>query len=209
MKHLYFKTVPGETIRIILLLLVILFPAILGFSQTLTSMTISAVGDMFVIQKNNFDTAQLHGYTNPEKIDKAEKSKWIAATLAEMKKVKKLDSTQTITMRKIDLEDNFLMSFRVRGSGFISFEDGDWIYLVSHSEHNSEQVGDLTLAIDNHGEIFINDGHVCGGIINFMTKRKIQVKEASHFFGNFISDTDDRGWISLSHEYITTSFTSK
>jgi hypothetical protein len=68
---------------------------------------------------------------------------------------------------------------------------------------------DLTLAIDNHGKIYLNEGHICGGIIHFIINDKIAVKAASDFIQHFISDTDDRGWKSLNKECIKTSFTSK
>jgi hypothetical protein len=65
----------------------------------------------------------------------------------------------------------------------------NWTCLSSHSKHNSEQAGDLTPAIDNHGDVFINEGYVSGGTICFMTNEKIEMDEHGHFFENCISKT--------------------
>jgi hypothetical protein len=67
-------------------------------------------------------------------------------------------------------------------------------------------VGDLTLAIDNHGKIYLNEGHICGGIIHFIINDKIAVKAASDFIQHFISDTDDQYWRRLDREKSTLLF---
>ena len=47
--------------------------------------------------------------------------------------------------------------------GLIRFSDGGWAYIVSHSKHDENQeIGDITLAYDNNGNIYSNHSHICG-----------------------------------------------
>ena len=42
--------------------------------------------------------------------------------------------------------------------------------------------------------VFVNAGHVCGGIVHFETKDVILSADADDFFSRFHSDTDDERW---------------
>ena len=65
--------------------------------------------------------------------------------------------------------------------------NNDWVYIVivctwHFDEENNAP--DLTLAIDNKGNLWRNDGHVCGGI-RFKCKNKKEPISAEDFFSRF------------------------
>lgn len=75
----------------------------------------------------------------------------------------------------------------IRDKTAIKCEDGSWIYFLVHSSHENKlgekyQIGDVTLAIDNHGYIYANYNHVCG-VLNFRRKGPNDYyKNSSDFF---------------------------
>jgi len=122
------------------------------------------------------------------------KLQWIEQTAASMASMRPEMCTNVIEPSIRKLGDYYRLSYRLKGSGCIRFDNGDWIFLVSNSEHFDKEVGDVTLAIDNSKRIFINDGHVCGGIVNFIVDGKTALDSAEAFFQHTVSDTDDIKW---------------
>jgi hypothetical protein len=58
------------------------------------------------------------------------------------------------------------------GNGRIVFEDKSWVLIVSHSIHQEDGLGDLTLVRASAGKYYVNKGHVCNKLI-LETKEKI------------------------------------
>ena len=62
------------------------------------------------------------------------------------------------------------LKYQIQGnSGLIRFSNAGWVFIVSHSSHAEEfdptdKVGDISIAIDNEGNLYKNAAHVCGGI---------------------------------------------
>lgn len=86
-------------------------------------------------------------------------------------------------------------SYRLLKSGCITFDDGVTIFLQSFSSHDDNTHLDLTIALDSNGRVFLNRGHVCGGIINFITNNKLDITGVDDFFRDYVSDTDDQPWV--------------
>jgi hypothetical protein len=167
-----------------------------------------AASKIYAFQNRFAANATVHAHVNPLAINQVERENWIHTTIENLQNIQAPQNETSIETNITDIEDFFQISYRLQGSGYIHFDNGDWIYLVSTSSHDTEQVGDLTLAIDNHGKIYLNEGHICGGIIHFIINDKIAVKAASDFIQHFISDTDDIGWKNL-YTNNTTSIVSR
>jgi hypothetical protein len=146
-----------------------------------------------------FYTAVTSAMHHAAEVNMLKRQQWMDATIKSLTAYQNSSMTQGITATEIETDDIYRMSYRVNGQGLIEFNDGSWVYIISNSMHNNDGVGDLTLAIDNQGNTYINEGHVCGGIIHFEIKVKTSVTSSHHFFKYFKSDTDDQGWLSLKH----------
>jgi len=83
--------------------------------------------------------------------------------------------------------------------GNVTCENGDIIRIVLHSSHTDKEIGDISVAIDTQMRIFVNAGHVCGGIVHFEAKDVLLAKDADDFFSRFVSDTDDKRWQRLKY----------
>ncbi|NLB54620.1 MAG: hypothetical protein GX811_02425 [Lentisphaerae bacterium] len=58
------------------------------------------------------------------------------------------------------------------GDGRIVFADKTWVLIVSHSIHQEDELGDLTLVRASDGKYYVNKGHVCDKLI-LETKEEI------------------------------------
>lgn len=95
------------------------------------------------------------------------------------------------------IENMRILSIRVQGNVFVPVGRRNWIYMFSVSSHDSPQTGDMTLAIDQQKRIYLNEGHVCGGIIHFETSKLRSIKRSRQFFRHFVSDVDQVAWIRI------------
>jgi len=79
---------------------------------------------------------------------------------------------------------SWVMSYYVKDEGLLRIDDKEWVYIVTHSSHAGEYIGDISLAIDNRGQLYENAGHVCGGI-DFGSKSAEAAKTSDDFFHRF------------------------
>jgi hypothetical protein len=105
--------------------------------------------------------------------------------------------TPILELKETDIDQSIKKSIRISGEGFLQLNETNWIYFISSSSHSDASIGDMTLAIDQLGNIYQNDGHVCGGIVHFQTFERSKIKNSAQFFQLFKSDTDDIGWSKL------------
>lgn len=126
-----------------------------------------------------------------------EKEKWLTEAKSQIKNFGPEKCSLTLKPSITEVEGFYQQSYRLHESGCIFFENGDWIFFVSHSSHSNAEVGDITLAMDSHKQFYKNEGHVCGGLIHFITQQKTELKSAAQFFELFVSDTDNKIWEKL------------
>lgn len=119
---------------------------------------------------------------------------WIDSVLNTFDKKQVNEDLKLIKLKSRQVGDVILLSCKVKGEGILNLNAKEWIYFISNSNHNNPGVGDITIAIDRKGKAYINEGHVCGGIINFITKEIRELNHVKEFFRYFVSDTDDKIW---------------
>ena len=131
-----------------------------------------------------------------QEIVETQRKRWIKKSVRQLKSdFSAMSCENPIEPRVVDIEGLYLKAYRLNGpEGCIYFPNGDYIYLLAHSSHNDPKIGDVTLAIDRHKQIFINTGHVCGGIINFYIDTESEIISSQDFFELFMSDCDDCKW---------------
>jgi hypothetical protein len=129
-------------------------------------------------------------------INQRKRDRWVSKTVKHLKKSDVNAINHVIEPHLVELEQFYQLSYRLMGEGLIHFEDG-WAYLVSHSFHDNPKIGDITIGIDHTGQIYVSYGHVCGGIIHFITNKAVDVISPSDFFNHFTSDTDGMPWVQI------------
>jgi len=143
-----------------------------------------------------FVYAQHHCKAN---IDSVKQHEWIKQTASTMYNLKPGDFPK-IEPGIQESGDFYMISYKLKSQGSIRLSSGAYIFLMSNSSHENPVVGYITVAIDNKNNIFVNYGHVCGGIINFECNKKILLKSSTDFFDNFTDDTGGTKWVQFNME---------
>ncbi len=128
-------------------------------------------------------------------IDKLRQYEWIKKQADTLKYV--VQTKQKINISEpniINLDDLKSISYRTMGLTAIRCKNKETVFISSHSSHMDHSIGDITVAIDYRKNIYINKGHICGGIINFKRLKPRIAESAIKFFKEFYSDTDDEKW---------------
>jgi hypothetical protein len=127
-------------------------------------------------------------------INLKKQQRWIEKTSKYLKSHKQKLNFPIMEFSELVHEDFYLLRTHLIKKGKIEFADGGYLLIMTHSNHENPSIGDVSIAMDEHNNYFINEGHICGDIINFVTKSKIKDVTSSKFITNFFSDTDDRKW---------------
>lgn len=127
---------------------------------------------------------------------------WITQTKSTLLAIDPSEYTDTTRYFTWDNEGQIAHRYFFRKSGILKFSSGDWIYVVLHSGHddpsgsNAEAIGDLSLAIDQDGNFYYNQGHICGEIgFEALSDKKINTSKG--FFKHFKDDQDGSSWFPL------------
>ncbi len=128
---------------------------------------------------------------------------WIEAMVREMRGQEVFCSDCRIAEPAINDAAGFeRISYRLRDHVQLAFSNGSKVEVRCHSSHQDPEVGDVTLAMDTEGLVFVNFSHICGGIVQFYDSnfsgepggKPVLPKDAGTFFSKYLCDTDDAGW---------------
>lgn len=91
---------------------------------------------------------------------------WKRQTISYLKTISPAHSPQTAKIRSRPEANIF--EYEIEDEGLIKISATEWIYLKAHSADKDRpgqpKIGDMVLAIDQDGNLYQNDGHVCGGV---------------------------------------------
>jgi hypothetical protein len=119
---------------------------------------------------------------------------WVQSALNQLPYFKADTTIRGLQLEEISYDDYFRLKVRVIGTGLLDLPGKNRIYILPTSSHDLPEVGDISLAMDRHGRMYQNNGHVCGWIITFETGKIKKVKSSRQFFRYFVSDTDGEQW---------------
>jgi hypothetical protein len=134
---------------------------------------------------------ELHG--KKAVVDDKKRNEWISKTVDSLM-LKNESDFPCLVINELVHEDFYQASYRLIKKGMIKFEDGSYVKMVSTSAHATTEIGDITLAVNERGDVYVNQGHICGTIIHFNTHQKGLTRTAATFLRDFSSDTDDEQW---------------
>lgn len=86
------------------------------------------------------------------------------------------------------------LSYRLLKEGFIRLGASNWVFIILHSGHANDDVGDAVVAVDQDRRVFQHAAHVCGDIVHFISTNASPPVESSAFFRDFVDDVDGRPW---------------
>jgi hypothetical protein len=123
--------------------------------------------------------------------------RWIDKTSKYLAEKKHKLNFPILELSDLEHEDFYLLRTRLIKKGKMEFADGGFLFFMSHSNHENPAIGDLTIAMDEKNNFYINEGHICGDIIHFVTHKKMNDLLSSDFISQFFSDTDQKKWKEL------------
>jgi hypothetical protein len=129
------------------------------------------------------------------KADKTRQKEWIEAVLESRHQTEMM--AEEIFPSVSDAKGYEKVNYRVAGPSKIIMGNKDTLFITIHSSHYDPEIGDISLAWCRRGGIYVNFGHICGNLINFMNNNTKLPKSARIFLRDFRSDTDDERWNTL------------
>lgn len=139
----------------------------------------------------------LSQHANHSLIDESKRKARIEEVIAELRDYSPDETTESLSFQEKIIENGHKYSVRIIEKGFVRLSNTEWVYFISESSHKNPEVGDITLAIDSHGCVFKNYGHVCGGIVHFESYTSGIPQKSHAFFENYECDTDESKWMKL------------
>jgi hypothetical protein len=119
---------------------------------------------------------------NDRQISHRERNKWIKMKVWEMNSTMWDNEMELAEFTSIDTDDIKLTRVRIKSCNKLSFENLDTILICSHSVHENPLVGDVSIPLLNRNKVYVNYGHVCGGLINFENPTSQQPQNGADFF---------------------------
>jgi hypothetical protein len=93
------------------------------------------------------------------------RARWIAKTMDQLAEIRRTPPTEFKNPERALPTGGWQL--RVR-RGAVRVGEKGWVYIITHSMHHdgllSPTIGDLSLAVDNDGNYYFCDDHVCGGV---------------------------------------------
>ncbi|CAN5798282.1 hypothetical protein BH23THE1_BH23THE1_36120 [soil metagenome] len=135
-----------------------------------------------------------HEINDLHTLSRRARKKWINNKVREMKSAtwdKNLEFAEFISISTDDIKLN---KVRISACNKLSFDNKDTILICTHSIHENPLIGDVSIALLNRKKVYVNFGHVCGGLIHFESPRIPNPENGAQFFSQYVSDTDELKW---------------
>jgi hypothetical protein len=120
-------------------------------------------------------------------INLKKRSSWIEEAIQELSSLSTDSNAETIIFQTIDLEDYQKTYIRVQQPGNIKFINGSSASIMLHSVHEDPEIGDVSLLVSGD-KIFVNYGHICGGIVRFCSMDLNAPQGIQDFTSRFLSE---------------------
>lgn len=156
-----------------------------------------------VVQSPRWGMRSQHSVHSTVKRDTLQSRAWIEGFIHERRTQSDWnDSFQLVEAVVNDAPGFERVSYRLHDKVKLHFPDGSKVIVRCHSAHLNGEVGDVVVAMDNEGRVYVNFSHICGGMIRFYDSAvsidgegKVEMPlDSDTFFRKFRCDTDDEGW---------------
>jgi len=97
--------------------------------------------------------------------DNMDREKWKSEAIAYLQRISPTNTPKMAEIRIVGR--SYILRYEMEDEGLIRLGTNGWVYLKMHSsdDEDNTDIGDIVLAIDQDGNLYQNNGHVCGGII--------------------------------------------
>ena len=132
--------------------------------------------------------------SHKSKVDTYKRDKWIKETSLILEDFNPDKAEKIVKLKTRDFESQIHQSYRIVREGYIKMDKKEWVYIILHSSHDKDGIGDVAMAINQDGITYIHHGHICGGIVHYETVASELYTKSANFFKYFVDDTEGLGW---------------
>ncbi len=149
------------------------------------------------IKSTNFD----HASVLNQYVEASRRKEWVEAATRQLLEEINHSNYPEIKLEKYVSEEHqyFKKYVKINENSPVKlqFSDGSYLIFRKHSVYEDYTVGDITIAMNDRGILYKNEGHICGGTISFVEYNKMEISSSYDFIRHFKSDTDSKGWVIL------------
>lgn len=126
---------------------------------------------------------------------------WITNAAAYLKTVKLEPPAKSVEIYDLKHFERNQLACSLTVECFVQINSTNWIIFLLHSAHSNPEVGDIILAMDQHGDFYHCDAHVCSGSASLRSDDLVMPISSADFFARFRSrGSDDGRWTKLNLE---------
>lgn len=134
-----------------------------------------------------------NAHLSPESIDSTKRIAWIEHSIDSL-----LRNFSNIDLKKVEIyqrqrEEQLYLTCRIINAGYIT-AGIDTCYLFLFSSHQNPAVGDVIIAISDKRKVYVNNGHVCGGIVHFQSFKISKPSSFQEFIAHFSPEISPSIW---------------
>ncbi|MBC7886101.1 MAG: hypothetical protein H7X99_11545 [Saprospiraceae bacterium] len=130
----------------------------------------------------------------PNVINQQKRTEWIISRALMMKMNQDNNAESFIKPTFIQMPDYSVIDFRIQEGSKVICSNKEVIRFSVHSSHEDAEIGDVSVGMDMDDNLYVNYGHVCGGMVHFESFSSKHPESAEAFFTTFVSNTDDEKW---------------
>lgn len=130
-----------------------------------------------------------------------ERHQWVEQMVKGMNEINPLHVEARTEMKRAEEESSLLYYFDLKKASIVQISPDQWVYLLMHSGHDNEHIGDLTLGRDQDGNVYYHLGHVCGEI-SFEARTNDPILTSKEFFESFVDSAEDLPWEPLPENHM-------
>ncbi|WP_181039960.1 hypothetical protein [Aureitalea marina] len=128
-----------------------------------------------------------------------ERNEWISQTVSKLEAIDPELITSSVNLLTRPDDGEFYNTIDLTKDSLIKLPSGDWIYVIIHSGHDNKLIGDLSIARDQSGQVYFNQGHVCGEI-RYKAHTQSPITSSEEFFLHLKDSSDKLSWKKLDHD---------
>jgi hypothetical protein len=132
--------------------------------------------------------------------DTIQRALWISRNAEELLRDIHEDRLDNYKSAEVEVNNNpgfEIVTFRFGDDGKITFSDGSYLLFALHSFHEDAQLGDIVLAVDFEGNLYIQEEHVCGGLAHFFRSGQHLPENSQRFILEFMGEISKQHWLGI------------
>lgn len=137
-----------------------------------------------------------NAHQNPEAVDTTKRNAWINQAIDSLLLHLNTSGLKNAAINQRSRDEQPYLTCRIIDAGYLTLGN-DTCFIFLQSSHQNASIGDVILAISDKGRVYVNDGHVCGGIVHFQSSSLLKPGSFKDFIDRFTPELSTSEWRKL------------